>query len=51
MYDMENYNGYYDYDGYLHDNEKDTIRKEEDEQLIFIGDMDSFIDLSTENLN
>lgn len=41
MYDMDDYNGPYDYDGFLHDNEKEVILNEEEDFdiLTFFYDM------------
>jgi len=40
MYDMDDYNGPDDYDGYLHDNEKEVIVDEEEmDILLFFEDM------------
>ena len=34
MYDMDNYNEPYDYDGFLHDNKKEIVVEAEDEDLM-----------------
>lgn len=36
MYDMDDYNGPYDYDGFLHDNEKEIIVEEEEDLIVYL---------------